>query len=87
MKRIQVKNGVYELLKRFYRHSKVRQEQARQRRYLLEMDERMLKDIGLSRADVCRMVGHRWFWQKPVNRSENLDLQDRKLNKRCCEEG
>lgn len=86
METMKSKNAVYELLRRFYRYSKARKEQARQRRHLLEMDERMLKDIGLNRADVCRMVGQRWFWQEPLNRPEDLDLEDRKLKKRCCEE-
>jgi uncharacterized protein YjiS (DUF1127 family) len=37
------------------------QELARQRRALAQLDDRMLKDIGLSRADVAREVGRR-FW-------------------------
>ena len=83
MKKILRKNGVYELLKRFYSYSEARRERARQRRWLLQMDEKMLKDIGLSRADVYRMAGNRWFWQEPLNRSEGMDLQDRKLKRRC----
>jgi len=38
------------------------QERARARSMLLQMDERQLKDIGLSRADVAREAG-KPFWQ------------------------
>ena len=37
------------------------QERARQRRRLAELDDRMLRDIGLSRADVGREV-EKPFW-------------------------
>jgi len=37
-------------------------ERARQRRMLASLDERMLKDIGLSRLDVSREVD-KAFWQ------------------------
>lgn len=37
------------------------QERARQRYRLAELDDRMLKDIGLARADVSREVG-KPFW-------------------------
>jgi uncharacterized protein YjiS (DUF1127 family) len=37
-------------------------ERAAQRRRLAELDGRMLKDIGLSRADAARESG-KWFWQ------------------------
>jgi len=37
-------------------------ERAAQRRRLAELDGRMLKDVGLSRADVARESG-KWFWQ------------------------
>jgi uncharacterized protein YjiS (DUF1127 family) len=37
------------------------QERARQRRRLSELDDRLLKDIGLSRADVAREV-EKPFW-------------------------
>ena len=37
---------------------------ARQRRRLLALDERMLKDIGLSRSDAEREA-HRGFWDIP----------------------
>jgi uncharacterized protein YjiS (DUF1127 family) len=39
------------------------QELARQRRALLKMDDRMLKDIGVSRADAVREAGRR-FWDE-----------------------
>jgi len=37
-------------------------ERRRQRRALLSLGEPMLKDIGLSRADVAGEAG-KWFWQ------------------------
>jgi uncharacterized protein YjiS (DUF1127 family) len=36
----------------------------RQRQALLTLDDRMLKDIGVSRADVCREAA-RHFWDLP----------------------
>jgi len=39
---------------------------ADQRQQLLEMDDHMLKDIGLSRADAEQMVGWRWFRNDPL---------------------
>jgi uncharacterized protein YjiS (DUF1127 family) len=39
------------------------QELARQRRVLLTMDDRMLKDIGISRADAVH-EGERPFWDE-----------------------
>jgi uncharacterized protein YjiS (DUF1127 family) len=38
-------------------------ERARQRRQLAELDDYMLRDIGLSRADVATEVG-KPFWQQ-----------------------
>lgn len=37
-------------------------ERAAQRRQLAELDARMLKDIGIGRADAERESG-KWFWQ------------------------
>ena len=37
-------------------------ERARQRRWLAALDDRMLKDLGLSRADVARESDKR-FWR------------------------
>lgn len=44
-----------------------------QRRQLRELDGHMLKDIGLSRADVERIAGRRWFWEDPLMTGEQLD--------------
>ncbi len=52
-------------------------ELAQQRRRLRELDDRMLKDIGISRADVERIAGRRWFWEDPLNRQEDLDQRYR----------
>ena len=46
---------------------------ARQRQQLREMDDRLLKDIGLSRADVERIASRRRLWDDPVKRHELLD--------------
>ncbi len=51
-----------------------------QRRQLREMDEHMLKDIGLSRADVERISG-RWFWDDPLQTGEQLDERYRNHGK------
>lgn len=37
-------------------------ERARQRRHLMELDDHLLKDIGLTRGDVYR-ESHRPFWK------------------------
>ena len=50
---------------------------AEQRRQLREMDDHLLKDIGLSRADVERIAGHRWFWDDPLLKSERVDQRHR----------
>jgi len=52
-----------------------------QRRQLREMDERMLKDIGLSSADVERIAGRRWFWDDPQATCEQLDERYRSSDK------
>ncbi|WP_020676171.1 DUF1127 domain-containing protein [Geopsychrobacter electrodiphilus] len=52
-------------------------ELTRQRRQLREMEEHILKDIGISRADAERIAGRRWFWQDPLNRKEDLDQRYR----------
>ncbi|WP_245296846.1 MULTISPECIES: DUF1127 domain-containing protein [Rhodomicrobium] len=39
-------------------------EQRRQRRALLELDDHMLKDIGLTRADVVRIANQPHDWNK-----------------------
>ena len=50
---------------------------AEQRRKLREMDDHMLRDIGLSRADVDRIAGHRWFWDDPERSGEVIDQRYR----------
>lgn len=44
-----------------------------QRRQLRDMDDRMLKDIGLSQADVHRIAGQRRFWDDPGESGEKID--------------
>lgn len=53
---------------------------SQQRQQLQEMDDRMLKDIGLSRADVGR-ISDRRFWDDPVHRQELLDERYRRSDK------
>lgn len=50
-------------LLRLWRIVEIWQERARQRRQLLELDERLLKDIGVSRADAER-IGRKPFWEE-----------------------
>ena len=45
---------------------------AEQRRQLRSMDDRLLKDIGLSQADVVRIAGRR-FWKDPLGSGERVD--------------
>jgi len=54
---------------------------ADQRRTLREMDEHLLKDIGLSRADVDRIAGRRWFWDDPLVTGEEVDERYRSSDK------
>lgn len=48
--------GVFDLLQAW-------QERARQRRQLAALDDRMLRDIGVSTSDVEHET-RKWFWQK-----------------------
>ena len=57
--------GVINWLRRLFKRSRERRERALHRRYLLEMDERLLKDIGLSRADVLQLTRRNWSREKP----------------------
>ena len=49
---------------------------AEQRRQLRDMDDRLLKDIGLSQADVKRIAGRR-FWDDPLQTRELVDERHR----------
>jgi uncharacterized protein YjiS (DUF1127 family) len=53
---------------------------SQQRHQLQEMDDRLLKDIGISRADVGQISGRR-FWDDPVHRQELLDERYRTSDK------
>ncbi len=53
-----------------------------QRRQLREMDDRLLKDIGLSRADAERIAERRWFWDDPLETGESLDERYRTADHR-----
>jgi uncharacterized protein YjiS (DUF1127 family) len=48
---------------RLLRHFSELREQARSRRLLQRLDDRMLRDVGLSRADVARECA-KGFWQR-----------------------
>ncbi len=54
---------------------------ADQRRQLRVMDDRLLKDIGLSQADVKRITGRR-FWDDPLQTRENMDERYRSADGR-----
>lgn len=47
-----------------------------QRQQLREMDDRLLKDIGLSSADVERIAGKR-FWDDPLQSRNQMDQRYR----------
>ena len=47
---------------RFFDHALVWLERVRQRRHLAELDDRLLRDIGLSRAEVEHEIS-RPFWK------------------------
>ena len=51
-----------------------------QRQQLLKMDDRLLSDIGLSKADVQRIAGKR-FWDDPLRTEEKVDERYRSGNK------
>ncbi len=53
---------------------------SQQRRQLREMDDRLLSDIGLSKADVQRIAGKR-FWDDPLRTDEKVDGRYRSWNK------
>ena len=53
---------------------------SQQRRQLFEMDDRLLSDIGLSKADVQRIAGKR-FWDDPLRTKEKVDGRYRLGNK------
>ena len=56
----------WRLLQRMGRRIESSAQLARQRRQLLEMDDRMLKDIGLSRADAERIASGRKLCDDPL---------------------
>ncbi len=49
------------------------------RHELQRMDDRMLKDIGLSRADVKRMAGSRWQRTEPLTYEQYMKLDELQL--------
>ncbi len=58
-------------LKQWWEKLQLRREKARQLRQLLEMDDRMLKDIGLTSADVWRIAGNgRRLWGRSQDNPE-----------------
>ena len=52
-----------------------RHDAANQRRALRALDDHMLKDIGLSRADVARLTGRSFQSQGHFDCSDDADLQ------------
>ncbi len=70
--------GLGQLLQRLGMRLQRWEELSRQRQQLMEMDDRLLKDIGLSRADVERIAGGRRFWDDPVQRQDVLDERYRR---------
>jgi uncharacterized protein YjiS (DUF1127 family) len=78
-------NGFWQQLAHLLRRVGIRLERWEQlyaqRRHLREMDDRLLKDIGLSRADVKRIAA-RPFWDDPAQRGELLDERYRRNDNR-----
>lgn len=71
--------GVGRLLQRLGRQIERYSQLAQQRRQLLDMDDRLLKDIGLSRAEAERIAGHRRFWDDPQQSGEQVDERYRQV--------
>lgn len=59
------RGGFLNWFRKLLERSRERRERALHRRYLLEMDDRLLKDIGLSRADVLQLTRRSWSREKP----------------------
>ncbi|HKL25853.1 MAG TPA: DUF1127 domain-containing protein [Desulfuromonadales bacterium] len=59
------------LLARTWNRLKIWNEVSRQRRELIKLSDYMLKDLGLSRADVER-ESHRPFWETGPSRDRTL---------------
>lgn len=55
--------AVFALLRRTFRRAARRREHARQRHALLRLDDRLLRDVGLTRAEVEAEAG-RPFWHR-----------------------
>ena len=58
-------SGFFNWFRQLLERSRERRERALHRRYLLEMDDRLLKDIGLSRADVLQLTRRNWTRETP----------------------
>lgn len=68
---------LFDMVRSFLRRSEQRRERALNHRWLMEMDDRLLKDIGLSRADIPRLYqrensapSHERFEQSSVGETE-----------------
>jgi len=59
------RGGFFNWFRKLLECSRERRERALHRRYLLEMDDRMLKDIGLSRADALQWTRRNCSREKP----------------------
>ncbi len=69
-------NGFWQGFGRFLQHLGKRIERssqlARQRQQLLDMDDRLLKDVGLSRADAERIAGRCKLWKDPLRSDQRF---------------
>lgn len=59
--------------KRLLKWQSQRRDYKQQMTHLGEMDDRQLKDIGLTRSDVDRLVGTKRSWDPQVDREQLLD--------------
>lgn len=78
MKKAKTKRSksLFLLLRTFFAWYLQRREWAQHRRELLDLDDRLLKDIGLCRRDVIAMTTEGWFRTNQPPQVERLELPD-----------